>query len=303
MTATPKKGRRWRPRAERGENHVLRLADGRLLGYAEYGDPQGPPVIALHGTPGARVMFRPADAPARRIGVRVIAPDRPGCGLSSPLRGRSIAGFANDVATLADVLGFERFAMAAVSGGAPYAVACASFLKERVTKLALVSPMGPLAEPELWSRLSGWRTRGIQVLGAVPMLTGGSFAAFRLGLRYAPDQVIGAMAAAAAPADRPILRQPDVRKALRDALYEGLSLRGRGAVQDVSLFTRPWNVDLSQVTAPAHLWYGTDDRSAPPVAAAYLGAALPNCRTIELNGAGHCWVFANLETVLGVFKD
>lgn len=302
MTARPAARRPRRSRAETGENNVLRLADGRLVGYAEYGDPHGPPVIALHGTPGARVMFRPADAPARRMGVRVIAPDRPGCGLSSPLRGRTVAGYAGDIAKLADALGLERFALAAVSGGAPYAVACASALNERITRLALVSPMGPLAEPELWSRLSSWRARGIQVLGAVPLLTGSSFAAFRLGLRYAPNQVIGALAAAAAPADRPILRQPEVRKALSEALYEGLA-RGRGAVQDVTLFTRPWNVDVSQVSAPAHLWYGTDDRSAPPVAAAYLGAALPNCRTIELAGAGHCWVFANLETVLATLKD
>ena len=303
MNAPPIAKRLGHPHAAAGENCVLQLPDGRLLGYAEYGDPQGPPVIALHGTPGARLMFRPADAPARSMGLRVIAPDRPGCGLSSPLRSRTVAGFASDIAMLAGALGLERFALAAVSGGAPYAVACASLLNERVTKLALVSPMGPLAEPELSSRQSGWRARGMQVLGAVPLLTGGSFAVFRLGLRYAPERVIGVMAAAAAPADRPILRQPDVSKALSDALYEGLSSRGRGAVQDVSLFVRPWNVDFSQITAPAYLWYGTDDRSAPPVAAAYLGSALPNCRTIELDGAGHCWVFANLETVLGVLKD
>ncbi len=34
------------------DDNVLQLADGRQLGYAEYGDPEGYPVFLFHGNPG-----------------------------------------------------------------------------------------------------------------------------------------------------------------------------------------------------------------------------------------------------------
>ena len=60
----------------------LRLADGRQIGFAEYGDPQGLPVLAMHGTPGSRFMFALTDQAARAEALRIVAPERPGYGLS-----------------------------------------------------------------------------------------------------------------------------------------------------------------------------------------------------------------------------
>jgi hypothetical protein len=36
-------------------DNILRLGDGRLLGYAEYGDLEGKPLFFSHGTPGSRL--------------------------------------------------------------------------------------------------------------------------------------------------------------------------------------------------------------------------------------------------------
>ena len=74
--------RKVRPRPANREARGHRLPDGRRVGYADYGDPDGFPVFALHGTPGSRTMFRLADASAALKGLRLIAPDRPGYGLS-----------------------------------------------------------------------------------------------------------------------------------------------------------------------------------------------------------------------------
>ena len=62
----------------------IRLKDGRALGYAEYGDPQGKPVLHFHGTPSCRLEgSRPAIGDiAKRLHARLILPDRPGFGLS-----------------------------------------------------------------------------------------------------------------------------------------------------------------------------------------------------------------------------
>ena len=73
------------------EQHVFKRADGRQLGFAEYGDPNGLVVLAFHGVPGARYMFRPTAVPAKRLSMRIVAPDRPGYGLSEPQPGRQLA--------------------------------------------------------------------------------------------------------------------------------------------------------------------------------------------------------------------
>jgi pimeloyl-ACP methyl ester carboxylesterase len=118
----------------------LTLADGTDVGYAEVGDPDGAPVLHLHGSPSCRLEVT---APALReaaesLGVRLIAPDRPGMGLSTFSR-YSTADYPRQVRGFADALGLERFAITAVSGGGRYACACAWQLGDRVGRVALVS--------------------------------------------------------------------------------------------------------------------------------------------------------------------
>src|SRR5208282_1859736 len=129
------------------DRHIV-LADGRKLGYSEYGAQRGLPVLGFHGTPGSRFMFRLVHEPARRLGLRIIAPDRPGFGLSDYQENRTLSDWANDVSALADKLGLARFGVAGISGGGPYVAACAALLPERVTAAALISPVGPLHSPD-----------------------------------------------------------------------------------------------------------------------------------------------------------
>ena len=127
-------------------SQVLRLADGRRIGYAEYGDPEGASVLAIHGTPGSRFMFALTDKAARERGLRIVAPERPGYGLSDYRRKDGLARAADDMSAFADALGLRRFAVIGVSGGGPYAVAAAAAMADRIALLALISPVGPIAE-------------------------------------------------------------------------------------------------------------------------------------------------------------
>ena len=42
----------------------------------------------------------------------------------------------------------SHFGVAGISGGGPYAAACAALLPSRVTAAALINPVGPLCPPE-----------------------------------------------------------------------------------------------------------------------------------------------------------
>jgi pimeloyl-ACP methyl ester carboxylesterase len=120
-------------------SEVVTLPDGRRLGYAVYGDPGGAPVWVFHGTPGSRVGGRLLAAAATERGVRVIAPDRPGHGLSTFRTGRRIGDWPADVAALAGALDLGQFGVVGLSGCGPYALACAAAIPDRLSGTALVS--------------------------------------------------------------------------------------------------------------------------------------------------------------------
>ena len=102
-----------------------------LLVFAEVLGKHGPgPVFLCHGTPSSR-LNRPDDESTRALGVRLIAIDRPGCGLSDFLPGRTLLDWPTDLAAVADALGIGRFAVVGFSGGGPYVAASAFALPDR----------------------------------------------------------------------------------------------------------------------------------------------------------------------------
>ena len=115
------------------------LPDGRTLGFAECGDPSGRPVLFFPGPPSGRLFHHPDESVAASLGVRVITVDRPGYGLSDHQPRRTLLNWPSDVTALADALGIGRFAVAGISGGAPYVAACALKIPGRLTPLRLLA--------------------------------------------------------------------------------------------------------------------------------------------------------------------
>lgn len=117
-------GRRWSDPGP--SDDVIEVGDGRRLGYATFGDPDGAPVLNCHGGLVSRTDVAPSDAVARELGLRIISPDRPGIGLTDRLPGHGIGDWARtDVAALVDHLGLDRFSVMGWSAGGPHALAVA----------------------------------------------------------------------------------------------------------------------------------------------------------------------------------
>jgi pimeloyl-ACP methyl ester carboxylesterase len=277
---------------------VLRLSDGRQLGYADYGDHQGAPLLFFHGTPGSRRVARCADQAARRRGIRLIAPDRPGFGLSDFHAGRTLGAWPADVVELADALGIERFAVAGVSGGGPYVAACAWRIAGRLTQAGIVSGIGPLDDPALAAALPRGYRAGFAVVRRLPAAVRLALGLGMLGLRRAPGCMLASLAASLPEVDRATFRRPRVRALLLDDAREALRQGTRGALQELILFSRPWDVPLGEIRMPVRLWHGDADAQVPVVIARRLAAALPDCPASFVPGAGHLWVLDHLDEVL-----
>jgi pimeloyl-ACP methyl ester carboxylesterase len=277
---------------------VLRLSDGRRIGYAEFGDARGLPVLAIHGTPGSRYMFALTDHAARERGLRIIAPERPGYGLSDYHRRDALAHTAEDVNALAGALGLDRFALIGVSGGGPHAMAAAASMPDRVALLALVSPVGPIADCHRRIRMSAFHRLVFTRAGRSKPACASFFWSLRNLVRWAPGVAHAGLMRRVTPSDRTILTSADVRANLRAAVGEGLRPGIKGALQDLRLFCGPWNLPLAEINVPTIMWQGSDDTIVPPQAAYHLAETLPNCRLDVVQGAGHYWVFAQFARVL-----
>lgn len=275
---------------------LLTLPDGRRLACAEYGDPNGLPVLALHGTPGSRLMFALADEAARDRSIRLIAPERPGYGLSDYRATESLAHIAEDLSAVADAYGLDRFAIIGVSGGAPYAVAAAAALPDRISLLALVCPVGEMADGQL--RLSRFQRFLFRRLARRPWATRLFFCRLRTMVFRSPDSAYRWLMARVRAPDRELLVRPEVRVNLEAAMGEGLRPGVDGAAQDLRLYCAPWGLRLAEIDVPAIVWQGSDDPVVPPAAAYALARALPNCRLDIIPGAGHYWVLAQFGLIL-----
>ncbi|HKJ08512.1 MAG TPA: alpha/beta hydrolase [Gammaproteobacteria bacterium] len=269
------------------ENRQVYLADGRRLGYVECGAESGAPVIYFHGIPGSGREAQLLEAAARARGLRVIAPDRPGYGRSERNPSGSLTSWAQDVAQLAGTLGVDRFAVLGVSGGAPYALACAWQLADRVTAAALVCALGPMdssdalrdmAWPERFM-LTSARCRPGLVRCVVGMLA--------WWIRRNPEGFLIGIARMAPAPDRAVLQRPLVRTVLARSMEESVRGGTAGVLSDLRTYTRPWGFDVRDLDLPLQLWHGERDRTVPVQAARRLARRLPRSRFHVLDGEGH----------------
>jgi len=275
------------PPVDEAGDGLVEVGGGRCFSYRAIGDPDGRPVIALHGTPGSRLKFVAAHDKARERGIRVIAPDRWGYGATSLHPAPSLRKFARDMEGFADRLGLDRFSVLGVSGGGPYAVAMAAEMPDRVTALALAAPVGPVADdgdPEV----SVFHRLCFGALAQQPATVAVVFGALHAMLEG--SRGIEVRAATIAATDRGALWTSEIAARLGATFAEGLRRGTVGIVTDLGMFGAPWNIDPARANVPARIWLGTADESVPRMAAYSLAQRLPQCELLTLEGENHQWI-------------
>jgi len=278
------------------------LADGRRLGYARYGRPDGEPILYFHGHPGSRLEARFGHEAAAAAGFRVIALDRPGCGLSDFQPGRAITDWPADVAAAADALGIDRFSVAGASGGGPYALACAWQLPARVIQAAVISGAGPY---QVRGNTAGvhWQSRVFFPLAARwPALARALMGLMRRNVLGHPERTIEAIARAMSPADAEIVRRPEVRPLLIADITEAFRQGADGAAHDMVLLGRPWGFSLREIKQEVYLWQGEADTLVSPAMARYQAAQLPHCHATMLPGEGHLLIIDRMPDLMTAFR-
>jgi pimeloyl-ACP methyl ester carboxylesterase len=283
------------------ETHqTIPLRDGRLLGYEEYGDPWGQPIIYCHGFPGSRIEARLTEHVAHEVGARVVAIDRPGYGFSTFKAGRTLADWPNDVVEAADALGWKHFAILGISGGGPYALACAQSIPERLTKVSIVCGLGPMHTPGSEQGMGFLARQNIHLARSVPPIARFLYEKVTAGWihRY-PALVLSMLTAVAPEADRKVLSRQNIRDMFLDSTREAFRQGGQGPAWDLTLLTSPWDINPAHISLTVQLWHGEMDGTVPVAMGRHHAKLIPHCQATFLPTDGHFSLPVNqMESIL-----
>ena len=273
---------------------TVETSEGRVLAFAVWGDPDGFPVLALHGTPGCRLERWPNEDLFRELGVCLVTHDRAGYGRSTRRRGRRIVDEVDDVVLLADHLGFERFGVTGGSGGGPHALACAALLPERVVRATCSVGVAPLGrsglEQDAWLagmdpenvKEFGWAMAGEDVLSAELEVE-----YERLAARVAADPTTVLEGFELSESDRAQLARPELIQVIRESTAEHCLNGVGGWVDDDLAILQPWGFEVDRIAVPVLVRYGASDVLVPGVHGEWLAANVPGCLVKVDDVAGH----------------
>ncbi|MDW8808569.1 alpha/beta hydrolase [Streptomyces scabiei] len=297
----------------------------RTIAYETWGDPNAHPVFLLHGTPGSRLGPRLRTFDLHKLGVRLIAYDRPGYGGSDRHRRRTVVDAAVDVSTIAEDLDLKKYSVVGRSGGAPHALACAA--RNIGSQVASVAALVSLAPPDADGDGLDWHKEmsesNVSTYGLLdrhaPDVTelGALLARNAETIRRDPTVFLASLREEMPNVDRVIVEDAGIREHL---LRNYLSAVGRGEpgeeesvdprapmgwVDDLVAFRTHWGFELKEIdgSVPVMLWHGERDVFAPVAHFHWLAKRIPSAKAVLQPSAAHFAALPALPQVLAWARD
>ncbi len=272
------------------------LSDGRVLGYAECGEPDGIPLFYFHGGLSSRLDIAYAASTCKDKGIRLIAPDRPGIGTSENKPGRSLLDWPADVAYLAQQLGLTKFSVLGWSLGGPYSLACAYSIPHMIHRAGTVGCIAPLS----WAgSLSGLGLLADRLLIACTRVAPYLVPAMLHLSKMLPARTVKEclLKELKSPADVEIVKALSVSDAtdfFREALRPGVE----GTVDDYRTISFDWPFSIEKIQAPVNLWHGEEDTIVPISHGRYLQEHIPAAKLTVVPNEGHFLLHRHISDVL-----
>ena len=278
-------------------DQTFRLKNGRQVGFSEYGDLLGNPIFFFHGMPGSRLQASMVEGIASQMGARLIAPDRPGFGLSDYQPSRKLLDYPNDVLQLASYLGLGRFAVMGASGGGPYVSACAYQFPERLTAAGVIAGVAPMSEPGATEGMMEGNVRMFTIARRFPWIL-----KFFIRMQFRGDlekKLPVLLKNLPEPDQKVISERKDLAPIFFEDVKEAMRQGTSGLAQEILLGIQPWGFSQADIRTRVYLWQGELDRNVPPAMGHYQARIIPDCEATFYPQDGHLSIIANhMEEIL-----
>ena len=260
----------------------ITLADGRTVGFTDYGTPDQTPVLWCHGAPGCRYEPDLVAGAAERARDRIVGIEPTGYGRSKPKPGRTKGAWVQDGLAVADHLGIDRFVSVGCSTGGAYALALASSSDRVLGAVACCAvtdmrwPPGREAMPReqiVWNARSRDEALAIVTASYGP---GGSGTTPEAQADFLP------------PSDAKLLADPNVVAIWQRWTREWFAHGAAGVADDRIADGPGWGTfDVGAITCPVVVLHGSADRFAPLVNAKHTAEIVPRATLQVIDGLGH----------------
>lgn len=282
------------------DTKYIELSDGRTLAYDEYGDSDGHPILYFHGSPGSRLEGIHFHDAAFQHNFRIIAPDRPGMGKSDYQKGRTWLDWPKDVLELANNLKIKKFGAIGASGGSPPVLVCAYLIPEQLDFVADMGGWAPNITGKLYKDLAPM-DRIFSKTVRLPIIFRFFFGIMGIFVkRQSGVKLMRYFESSMCDADKRMMEDEEIATFFANDIKESFLQGSRGPSFDALLQFREWGFDLTKISIPVHLYYGTEDKFVPYSFGELLHEKIPQSTLKTYPSEGH---FSIIHMVDDVFKD
>ncbi|UPA22173.1 alpha/beta hydrolase [Candidatus Peribacteria bacterium] len=283
------------------ETYLLRLPDNRMLEYAAYGDPHGKTVVYFHGFLGSCHQAALADTCGRDLGLRIIAPNRPGIGQSTPHVFPSMTDYAEDIRYLLDALDVERAAFIGVSSGGCFALACSYAMPERTQLTGVAGCIGPLNVIRNLQSMHWFRRYFLSGCNDYPWITGSLLRIVFTVCKFRPQWLYQWLVNTSSLLEPGLMVPQDTVKKVLWNDYKDVFLQANGVqglLQEARLFFH-WGFAPSDFPKEKRVffWHGKNDPLVPWSIARNLAKHIHRTQVVLFPG-GHMTFLTKVESIL-----
>jgi pimeloyl-ACP methyl ester carboxylesterase len=192
-----------------------------------------------------------------------------------------------------------------LSGGGPYALACAAAMPDRLVAAGVIGGVAPTIGSDA---ISGG-AMGALGLRVAPLLqvAGGPIrlvasALIRL-IRPVASPVADLYGRVSPEADRRLLARPEIKAMFLDDLLNGSRKQMVAPFSDVIVFARDWGFRLDEIKIPIRWWHGDHDHIVPFEHGQHVVSRLPDAELYHLPGESHLAGLGRAEEILGTMIE
>ena len=298
----------WRSYARNAvRSSIMEMPDKRNLQVLQHGDPLGEPCLIFHPTVLPPYLTESAITSSKALGLRCVAPVRPGFGASTPVKFTPaiLDEFAHDLSNVLDQLGIAEAPIISSGLGTVWAFRFAELYTGRVTRMEIgtvpVAP-GRLHAKRNLNALAPHRRVSLFNPVVLPLVTRIQLHHFsradrserKRGLQriyFSPD------------ADLEVLEDDAILDwALSWASPEGARSQ-KGIINDLRVQDEtPWADHAKRVMVPVHFWHGSANTLNPLDLVHELAGEMANTEITVIEGAGELFFYQIFSRVLTALK-